>query len=421
MAAELYRDAADFYRDARADLVGPLDGVRVLDVTKVWSGPLAGAVLADLGADVVRVELPHGRDGEVPPRIPGTGLSWFRQTVNRNKRSVGLDLRRTEGRESFLRLVATADVVVENYKPGTLDGWGVGWAQCRAVRPDLVLVSISGWGQFGSRRAEAAYDPVIQAASGWMALNGSPEGGPVRAPTFLADELAGLHGALGALAALWHRQRTGEGQHVDVAMFDTMVAGSAGLHTLAAAGRPPQRWGNQTDFVVPANVYPCVDGQVYLAVALDRHWRELAEAMGRPELARAEGFARAADRLANRVEVDAVLARWCATRPADEVVADLVRRGLTASRIRTVAEVAADPYLAERAMLQPTSLCDGSTAPIVGPAAKFSRTPTRVRRGAPEPGADTAQVLAELVAPDTGHQSKHTTPLADGCADGSVC
>ncbi|NYT95630.1 CaiB/BaiF CoA-transferase family protein [Salinispora sp. H7-4] len=421
MAAALYRDAADFYRDARDDLVGPLDGVRVLDVTKVWSGPLAGAVLADLGADVVRVELPHGRDGEVPPRIPGTGLSWFRQTVNRNKRSVGLDLRRTEGREGFLRLVATADVVVENYKPGTLDGWGVGWAQCRAVRPDLVLVSISGWGQFGSRRAEAAYDPVIQAASGWMALNGTPDGGPVRAPTFLADELAGLHGALGALAALWHRQRTGEGQHVDVAMFDTMVAGSAGLHTLAAAGRPPQRWGNQTDFVVPANVYPCVDGQVYLAVALDRHWRELAEVVSRPELARAEGFARAADRLANRVEVDAVLARWCAPRPADEVVAALVRRGLTASRVRTVAEVAADPYLAERAMLQPTSLCDGSTAPIVGPAAKFSRTPTRVRRGAPEPGADTAQVLAELAAPDTGHQSKHTTPLADGCADGSVC
>lgn len=391
-----YRDAADFYRDARHDLTGPLDGVRVLDVTKVWSGPLTSAILADLGADVIRVELPHGRDGEVPPRIPGTGQSWFRQTVNRNKRSAGLDLREPAGRETFLRLVATADVVVENYRPGTLDGWGVGYAQCRAVRPGVVVVSISGWGQFGARRTEAAYDPVVQAASGWMSLNGAPGGGPVRAPTFLADELAGLHGAIGALAALWHRQRTGEGQHVDVAMLDTMVAGSAGLHTLAAAGRPPQRWGNQTDFVVPANVYPCADGDVYLAVALDRHWRALTEALDRPELARAPGFGKAADRLANRAAVEAVVAGWCADRPADEVVAGLTARGLTVSRVRSVAEVAADPHLSERAMLQPTELHDGTTAPLVGPPAKFSRTPTTIRRGAPAPGGDTEEVLAEL-------------------------
>ncbi|PZG11500.1 carnitine dehydratase [Micromonospora craterilacus] len=399
---ELYRDAGDFYREARDDLAGPLHGVRVLDVTKVWSGPLTSAILADLGADVIRVELPHGRDGEVPPRIPGTGLSWFRQTVNRNKRSVGLDLREPSGRETFLRLVGTADVVVENYRPGTLDGWGVGWAQCRAIRPDLVFVSISGWGQYGARRAEAAYDPIVQAASGWMSLNGDPDGGPVRAPTFLADELAGLHGAIGALAALWHRRCTGEGQHVDVAMFDAMLAGGAGLHTLAAAGRPPARWGNQTDFVVPANVYDCADGQVYLAVALDRHWRALAEAMDRPDLARAPGFARAADRLANRAEVDAVVAGWCAARPADVAVAALVDRGLTVSRVRTVAEVVADPHVAQRSMLQPTVLSDGSTAPIVGPAAKFSRTPTRVRQGAPAPGQHTAQVLAELGAVPAG-------------------
>ncbi|MEU5550019.1 CoA transferase [Micromonospora sp. NPDC047793] len=396
MSAVHGHDAGDFYREARDDLAGPLDGIRVLDVTKVWSGPLTSAILADMGADVIRVELPHGRDGEVPPRIPGTGLSWFRQTVNRNKRSAGLDLREPAGRETFLRLVSTADVVVENYRPGTLDGWGVGWAQCRAVRPDLVFVSISGWGQYGDRRTEAAYDPIVQAASGWMALNGPPGAGPVRAPTFLADELAGLHGAIGALGALWHRARTGEGQHVDVAMFDAMLAGSAGLHTLAAAGRPPDRWGNQTDFVVPSNVYDCADGQVYLAVALDRHWRELAEAMDRPELARAPGFGRAADRLANRVEVDATVAGWCRGRPAAAVVAALVARGLTVSRVRSVAEVAADPYLAQREMLQPTVLSDGSTAPIVGPAAKFSRTPTRVRHGAPTPGQHTAQVLDEL-------------------------
>src|SRR6266508_5142717 len=253
-------DQQDFYRDARSDLPGPLAGTRVLDVTKVWSGPMASCVLGDLGADVVRVELPGSLDGELPPRIPGTGQSWFRQTVNRNKRSVALDLRVPEGRDRFLGLVGHADIVVENYRPGTLDGWGVGYAACRAVRPDIVFVSISGYGQYGPRAHLPGYDPVVQAHGGWMSLNGEPGGSPLRAPTFIADELAGLHGAIGALAALRHRDMTGEGQHVDVAMLDSLLAGSSGLLTLAASGLPPARLGNETDFVVPANTYACNDG-----------------------------------------------------------------------------------------------------------------------------------------------------------------
>jgi formyl-CoA transferase len=389
-------DRAEFYRDARDDLPGPLAGVRVLDVTKVWSGPLASGILADLGADVIRVELPYGRDGEVPPDIPGTGLSWFRQTVNRNKRSAGLDLRDPTGRDYFLRLVAGCDVVVENYRPGTLDGWGVGYADCRKVRADIVFVSVSGWGQYGPDADLPAYDPVVQAASGWMALNGEPGGPPVRAPTFLADELAGLHGAIGALAALAHRTRTGEGQHVDVSMLDALLSGSCGLLTLAATGAPPRRWGNSTDFVVPSNVYRCRDGYLYLAVALNKHWRALAEVVGRPELGRAEGFAGNADRLANREAVDAVVAGWCAGQPLAAAVDALRSAGIVVAPVRTLAEVAGDPQVAAREMLQDTVLHNGSRAPIVGPAVKFSRTPTRVRRGAPAPGADTAEVLAEI-------------------------
>jgi formyl-CoA transferase len=386
----------DFYRDARDDLAGPLDGVRVLDVTKVWSGPLASCVLADLGADVIRVELPYGRDGEVPPQIPGTGLSWFRQTVHRNKRSVGLDLREPAGRAAFLALVGRADVVVENYKPGTLHGWGVGYADCRRVRPDIVFVSITGWGQYGPDAHLPAYDPVVQAAAGWMALNGEPDGAPVRAPTFLADELAGLYGAIGALAALAHRSRTGEGQHVDVSMLDALLAGSCGLLTLAATGAPPRRWGNETDFVVPSNVYACGDGHVYLAVALDKHWRALAALMGRPELARAGGFATNAERLANRDAVNAVVADWCAGQTTAGAVGALAAAGIVAAQVRTLAEVAGDRHVAERAMLQPTTLHNGTRALITGPAVKFSRTPIRVRTGAPAPGADTAEVLAEV-------------------------
>jgi formyl-CoA transferase len=388
-------DADEFYADARSDLDGPLHGIRVLDVTRVWSGPLATCVLADLGADVIRVEMPEVGDGEVPPNIPGTDLSWFRQTVHRNKRSVGLDLRTEADQEVFLRLVATADVVVENFRPGVLSGWGIGYADCAKVRPDVVFVSVSGWGQYGPRADRSAYDPVVQAASGWMALNGAPGGGPTRAPTFLADEMAGLHAAIGALAALAHRSRTGEGQHVDVSMLDSLLFGSCGLLTLAATGAPPARWGNETDFVVPSNVYRCRDGDVYIAIALNKHWRALVEFMGRPELGSAPGFRSRLERIANRDAVNGAIAEWCDTQSAADVERELAARGLVVSRVRELADVAADPHVRARGMLQRTQLHNGTEAPIVGPAAKFSRTPTRVRHGAPAPGADTATVLAE--------------------------
>lgn len=378
-------DRERFYRDARADLTGPLDGVRVLDVTRVWSGPLATCVLADLGADVLRVELPGGRDGQVPPVIPGTGLSWFRETVNRNKRGIGLDLRQDAGRLAFLDLVRTADLVVENYRPGTLAGWGVGYEQCRQVRPDIVLVSVTGWGQYGPGIDRPAYDPVVQADGGWMALNGPPQGDPVRAPTFLADELAGLHAAIGALAALAHRDRTGEGQHVDVSMLDCLLFGSSGLPTLAATGDPPRRWGNETDFVVPSNVYRCRDGALYLAVALDKHWRALAGLIGSAQLARAPGFATNEQRRANRGVVDALVANWCAGRTVAAALAELAALDLVVAPVRTLAQVAADPLVRARDMLQPTTLHNGTVAPLVGPPVKFSRTPTRIRHGAPPP------------------------------------
>jgi formyl-CoA transferase len=390
------RTREHFYREAREDLAGPLHGTRVLDVTTAWAGPMAACLLADFGADVIRVEMPDNRDGEVPPEIPGTGLSWFRQTVNRNKRSVALDLRQEDARHSFDRLVATADIIIENFRPGTLDEWGVGYDHCREVKPDVVFVSVSGWGQYGPRSVQAGYDPTIQAASGWLSLNGAPDGECVRAPTFLADDLAGTHAALGALAALQHRDRTGEGQHVDVALLDVLLFQSTGLLTLAAAGAPLQRWGNQVEAVAPSNVFVCSDGSLYLTVALDRHWRGLVEVAGRPELARAPGFATNRERCANRTAVDAVVAGWCRTLTVDAVVSLLEERGICVSRVRTYHEAASDLHVLERGLLQTTTLCNGTTAPLVGPAVKFSRTPTRVRRGAPRPGADNEEVLATI-------------------------
>jgi formyl-CoA transferase len=386
-------DADEFYRAARTDVTGPLQGVRVLDVGKVWSGPMAACVLADLGAEVIRVEMPGNREGQMPPTIPGTDLSWFRQTVHRNKRSLSLDFRKPGAAEVFLRLASEADVIVENYKPGTLDRWGVGYAACRDVHPGIVFVSISGYGQYGPDAARPGYDPTTQAAAGWMSLNGEPDGEPVKAPTFLADDIAGLHGAIGALAALRHRDVTGEGQHVDVSMLDALLFQSGGFLTLGATGVPVQRWGNQADFVVPANAYRCLDGHLYLAVALDKQWRALTEVIGRPELARAPGFGTNEERRANRGPVNAVVAQWCADVTVDAAVTELDGRGIVATRVRTFADAAADPHVQAREMLVDTVMSNGTKAPLTGTAVKFSVTRTGVRTGAPTPGADTDELL----------------------------
>lgn len=387
-------DRTEFYRDADPDQTGPLAGTRVLDVTRVWSGPMATCVLADLGCDVVRVEMPGNREGRVPPEIPGTGLSWFGQTVNRNKRGVSLDLRKPAARDAFLRLVSTADVLVENFRPGTMDEWGLGYRHCREVRPDLVYVSISGWGQYGPDADRPGYDPVVQAASGWMSLNGTPDSDPVKAPTFLADDLAGLHGAIGALAALRHRDRTGEGQHVDVAMLDAMLFQSSGFLTLGATGVPLRRLGDEAESVAPANSYRCADGQVYVAVAMNKQWRTLTGLIGQPELGIAAGFATNDERLANRAVVNELLGTWCADRLVEDVVALFGSAGLTVARVRTFAESAKDPHVLARDMLQDTVLSNGTAAPLTGPAVKFSRTPTSVRCGAPSAGQHTDEVLA---------------------------
>lgn len=389
-------DRASFYREARSDLRGPLEGVRVLDVTTVWSGPMAGCILADLGCDVIRVEMPGGARTQPRPRIPGTGLSWFHQTVNRNKRSVGLDLRVPQARPVFRRLADSVDVVVENFRPGTMEGWEIGYRQCRASNPALVFVSVSGFGQFGGKREWGGYDPVIQAASGFMALNGPVDGPAVKAPTYLADDLAALHAVIATLAALRHREHTGEGQHVDVSMLDAMLFSCNGLLTLGATGVEVRRWGDETEPFVPANRYECADGAIYLVVSLDRHWRRLVDLFGAPELARAPGFATNAERRDNRRAVNELLAGWFGPRPTEEVLTRLTGGGLTAARITTVAEVAHDSHTWEREMLQVTTLCNGTTAPLTGPAAKFSRTPTRIRSGAPAVGTHTDEVLTEL-------------------------
>ena len=386
----------EFFAEARDDLTGPLAGVRVLEVTTTWAGPMSGAVLADLGADVIKVEIPSGDVARALMPLPDTEVSLMHATVNRNKRSLAIDMTSDEGRQVILDLAAQADIMLENFKTGTLARHGLGYHDVKAVKADIVYLSVTGFGQFGPDHEAAGYDPIAQATSGFMTVNGAPESTPTKAGTFLADDLGGLHGVIGVLAALRHRDQTGEGQHVDVALLDSMIHQSNGLATYGTYGIQPDRWGNQFGFLAPCNLYECSDGPVYAGVLLDSHWQLLAEAIGQPELATNESFATRDARAANRDVCDLLFGAWLAERTRDEALAILRPLGLPAARVQTLAEVVNDPHVQERDMLQPTVQHDGATVSIVGPAVKFSRTPTRVRSAAPALGEHNDEILKEI-------------------------
>jgi formyl-CoA transferase len=279
----------------------------------------------------------------------------------------------------------------------------VGYEDVRAVKPDIVYVSVSGWGQFGPWSDRVGYDPLVQAASGMMAINGDPERrNPSRTPTWLCDDLGGVHAALSALAALRHRDATGEGQRIDISMIDVALFQSNGYLTLGAVGVELQPWGAALQFCVPGNAYLCADGRyVYTGALLNSHWARFCELMGRPELADAPGFADNTERVANREVVDGLVARWCAAQQSGELAALLQANGLAATLVNTYEDLAREAHVAERDMLVTVELSDGTKAPITGPAAKFSRTPTSIRRPAPALGEHTEEILAEVgVAPE---------------------
>ncbi len=390
---------SDFYRNARRDLAGPLDGIRVIDATTSWAGPMCSCMLADLGADVVKVEALEGEvSRRIPPFLPGhePRVSFAQATVNRNKRSLTLDLRRPEGRDIFLKLAERSDIIVQNFRPGTFDKWGIGYEDARAVKPDIIYVSISGFGQFGPIHDRVAYDPLAQAMGGFISLNGTRDGEPVKAPTWLCDDLGGLHGAVAALAALRHRDRTGEGNHIDIAMLDAMLFQSNGFLTLGALGLEPKRLGNEFEFAVPTNTYKCRDGLVMAGVLLDTHWKVLARMAGRDDLANDPGLATMPGRMSRRDECNAMFAQWCAGRTVEQAIEQCATAGIPCAKVRTYADAAQDPHTHERDMLQNVAQEDGKLAPITGPAAKFSRTPTRVRSGSAALGAHTDEILTEL-------------------------
>jgi formyl-CoA transferase len=391
-------DATHFYRDARTDLDGPLQGVRVLEVTSTWAGPRCACMLADYGADVVKIE-PCGSP-DVAHRLPpflehaDPPVSFFDAAVNRNKRNVALDLRRPPGRDVFLELARTADVVVESFRPGRMKDWGLGYDDVRAVKGDIIYVSISGYGQFGPYATRAGYDPTAQALSGLMWLNATGDNPPMKTPIYISDELAGVHAAFATLAALVHRDARGEGQHIDVSLVDATVASSTGQPTLAAQGLPTPRYGNTYPFGSPSNAYPCRDGWLYAGVLLDTHWAKLSVLLGHAEMAHDPEYATIPARVARRAELDEMLADFCQARTRDEIIAQFSDIGLSVEKILTPAEMVDDPHIRARGTIQSVKQPSGVELRIEGPPAKMSRTPVRIRRAAPQHGMHTDEVLA---------------------------
>lgn len=391
------READHFYREARSDLDGPLHGVRVLEVTSTWAGPRCACMLADYGADVVKIE-PCGSP-DVAHRLPpfleqaDPPLSFFDAAVNRNKRNVALDLRRPAGRDVFLGLARDADVVIESFRPGRMADWGLSYDDVRAVNPDVVYVSISGYGQFGPYATRAGYDPTAQALSGLMWLNAVGDNPPMKTPIYISDELAGLHAAFATLAALRHRDAHGEGQHIDVSLVDATVASCTGQPTLAAQGQPTPRLGNVYPFGAPANVYPCRDGWIYAGVLLDTHWVKLSAILGRAELGTHPDYATIPARVARREELDKLLGDFCAARTRDEIIEAFAAIGLSVEKILTPAEMVDNPHIRARGTLQTVRQPSGVELRIEGPPAKMSRTPVGIRRAAPPHGTDTDSVL----------------------------
>lgn len=383
---------------------GPLENIVVLDLSRVMAGPWAGQVLADLGATVIKVERPGvGDDTRAwgPPFLAGDegpgGTSGYFLSVNRGKRSVTADITTSEGQALVRRLAIDADIVLENFKVGTLEPYGLDYAGLSADNPRLIYASITGFGQDGPRAAQPAYDFVIQAMCGLMSITGLPDGapggGPQKVGVPIIDIMTGMYAAVGVLAALEHRRQTGHGDHIDLAMLDVgaaLLANQAMNHLLT--GKVPKRTGNRHPNIQPQNVYRCGEGHLALAVGNDRQFGHLVDVLGLGDLAGDARFATNAARVRNLDALEPLLLAAFATRPAAEWQGALDAAGVPAARINSVGEVFAEPQLRHREMVRALPHASGALVPSVVSPLRFAAAPLAFESAAPQLGeADATQ------------------------------
>ena len=373
-----------------------LNGIRVLDVTQVMAGPYCAMLLCDLGADVIKVEAPPG--GDATRRMAGargTDSPAF-NAVNRGKRGIVVDFKADGGREIILRLVAGADVLVENARPGVMARRGLGYGDLKAVNPGLVYASISGYGQTGPHGARGGFDLVAQGVSGIMSVTGEPGGPPVKAGIPLTDLGAGLFAVTGILAALHHRTRTGEGQHIDTSLVEAGVALSVWEATeYFSSGRAPQAMGSAHRMSAPYQALACADGYVTIGAANDRLFERLCHLLGRPEWTREPDFADDTARVANRQALAERIEAVTRTRPRAHWLARFEQHGVPCGPINTYADVFGDEQIAARNMVVQTDHPTLGRLRTLGTPLKMSRTPPRPGRPAPLLGQHTDEVLRE--------------------------
>ncbi len=374
---------------------GALDGIRVIDFTRVLAGPYCTMMLGDLGAEVIKVEQPGSGDGTRqwgPPWV-GEESAYFLST-NRNKKSVTLNLKHKEGQRLVHELIASADVLVENFRPGTTARLGLDYEKLAADHPSLIYCSITGYGKTGPYSERSGYDFMIQAQGGILSITGPEEGPPSKVGVAIVDITAGLHAANAILAALFHRKQSGEGQHIDIALFDTQVAWLANVaHNYFATGEPPKRYGNAHANIVPYETFPTSNGYLAVAVGTDAQFVRLCTAVGRTDLGQDPRYRTNADRVEHRDTLVPELQDVFRQQTAGEWIELLLEHRIPVGPVNDIPTVLNDPQVLAREMVQEVEHTSLGPIQQLGPVPKLSRTPARVRKAPPTLGEDTESVL----------------------------
>jgi crotonobetainyl-CoA:carnitine CoA-transferase CaiB-like acyl-CoA transferase len=380
----------------------PLAGLKVVELARVLAGPWAGQILADLGAEVVKVESLAGDETRTwgPPWVDnadGSRDAAYFHSCNRGKQSIAVDFTTADGRGIVSRLIAGADIVLENFKAGSLARYGFDYASAAKLNPRIVYCSITGFGQTGPYRARAGYDFVVQAMGGIMELTGDPAGPPEKIGVAYADIMTGLYAVIAIQAALAHRERTGEGQSIDMALLDTQVGTLANqAMNYLASGKSPRRLGNAHPNIVPYQEFPTADGHLVVAVGNDGQFRQFVRVLGAPELAERPQYATNAERVANRAALVAELKALTVRFARDALLAELTRAGVPAGPINTVADVFGDPQIVHRGMRIDLPRAGGAPVPSVRTPIAMDASPPVYGRASPQLGDHTGVVLAAL-------------------------
>jgi formyl-CoA transferase len=383
------------------DAQGPLAGIKVVELGQLIAGPYAGRLLAEFGADVVKIEPPGIGDPLRKWRVMhgDTSLWWYLQA--RNKRSVTADLRKPEGQEIVRRLARDADILIENFRPGAMEKWGLGWEALSAINPKLVMLRISGYGQTGPYSQRPGFGVIGEAMGGIRYTTGSPDRAPSRTGVSIGDTLSSLYGVMGALMSVIHVVKNGgDGQVVDVALNESVLSVMESLiPEYGVAGTIRERSGGALPGIVPTDAYPCRDGYVLIAGNGDSIFKRLMSTIGRDDLAEDPRLARNDGRAAHVELIDGAIGAWTAVRTIAEVLDIMNAASVPVGRIYNAADIVADPHYRAREMVVETTLPDGTSMPIPGIAPKLSATPGIMRALGPALGAHTDEVLAEIGYP----------------------